>query len=69
VGYALPGSWLNPMGLQRTQIYVNGTNLFTLSEYPGYTPEIGSESVIANGLDTGLYPIPRTVTIGINATF
>jgi TonB-linked SusC/RagA family outer membrane protein len=69
VGYALPGSWLNPMGLQRTQVYVNGTNLFTLSEYPGYTPEIGSESVIANGLDTGLYPIPRTITVGINATF
>lgn len=69
VGYALPGSWLNPLGVQRTQIYVNGTNLFTLTEYPGYTPEVGSENVLANGLDTGLFPIPRTITVGVNATF
>jgi TonB-linked SusC/RagA family outer membrane protein len=69
VGYALPGSWLNPAGVQRTELYVNGTNLFTLTEYPGYTPEIGSDNVLANGLDTGLFPIARTLTVGINATF
>jgi len=69
VGYSLPGSWLNPAGVQRTELYVNGTNLFTLTDYPGYTPEIGSNNVLASGLDTGLFPIARTITIGINATF
>lgn len=69
LGYALPGSWLGSMGVQSAQVYVNGTNLFTVTEYPGYTPEIGSEDVIENGFDTGLYPIPRTITVGVNATF
>lgn len=69
LGYSLPTSWLNPMGVQRTEVYVNGTNLFTLSEYPGYTPEIGSNNVIESGFDTGLYPIDRTISVGVNATF
>ncbi len=68
LGYSLPGGWLGPLGVQSAQVYVNGTNLFTLTEYSGYTPEITTENVFANGFDTGLYPIPRTITVGVSAT-
>ncbi len=69
LGYALPAQWLGPLSVERAQIYVNGTNLFTFTEYEGYTPELGSENVFQSGFDTGEYPIPRTITVGVSTTF
>lgn len=69
LAYALPAAWMEPAGVTNAQIYANGTNLFTLTGYNGYTPEVGSGNVFASGLDTGLYPIARTITVGVSATF
>ena len=55
--------------MQKARIYAKGINLLTFTKYTGYTPEIGSQSVIANGIDTGIYPIPRVFSLGINTTF
>jgi TonB-linked SusC/RagA family outer membrane protein len=47
-------------------IYVNGSNLFTLTKYKGFDPEFSaSNSVFAQGIDTGLDPIFRSVTAGV----
>ncbi|MDX1641675.1 MAG: SusC/RagA family TonB-linked outer membrane protein, partial [Balneolaceae bacterium] len=69
LGYSLPAELVNKMNMTRARIYVKGNNLFTWTGYSGYTPEIGSGDVLSNGIDTGIYPIPRVVSIGINTTF
>lgn len=45
------------------RIFVTGQNLFTLTKYKGYDPEV------ASGVDLGNYPMPRTFLAGINITF
>jgi TonB-linked SusC/RagA family outer membrane protein len=69
LGYQLPGSVLRRTGMTRARIFMKGNNLLTITGYSGYTPEIGSFDVLSNGIDYGVYPIPRIVTIGINTTF
>ena len=46
-------------------IYVSGNNLFTLTKYKGYDPEFSvNTSVFAQGIDTGLTPQFRNITLG-----
>lgn len=53
----------------KASVYLRGTNLFTFSEYTGYTPEIGSENALASGIDLGVYPITSVYSLGINLNF
>lgn len=47
------------------RFFIQGENLFTITDYTGYDPEVGTR----NGLDGGTYPQARTYTIGANITF
>ncbi|WP_158551393.1 TonB-dependent receptor [Rhodohalobacter sp. SW132] len=69
LGYTLDASLTNQLGLRNLRVYANGNNLFTLTGYDGYTPEITSGSVIASGIDSAFYPFARTITFGISASF
>lgn len=69
LGYNLAGKTLSFTGLKSARLYVKANNLFTWTKYSGYTPEIGGGSVLSNGIDTGIYPIPRVLTVGINTRF
>jgi hypothetical protein len=40
-----------------------------LTQYTGYTPEIGSNDVLSSGIDYGVYPITAVYSIGANLTF
>lgn len=68
LGYTLPQSLINQLQIQRARIFVSGSNLFTISDYTGYTPEITESDVLRNGIDLGVYPISRTITAGVNVT-
>ena len=68
LGYTLPGSVTNYIGIDRLRLYVSAENLVTLTDYPGYDPEIGG-GVFGAGIDHGIYPQARTVLGGINITF
>ena len=59
IGYRprLPKSF--PLSLR---IYATATNLFTITPYKGYDPEVSS------GTDNGAYPSSRTFTFGVNVT-
>jgi TonB-linked SusC/RagA family outer membrane protein len=47
-------------------VYVTGNNIFTLTKYKGFDPEFSaSPSVFAQGIDTGLDPLFKTVTLGV----
>ena len=71
VGYYFPQSLAGKIGMNRLRAYVTGTNLFTITDYSGYDPEVSSfNSSDANiGVDFGSYPTSRTFSFGIDLTF
>jgi hypothetical protein len=69
LGYTLPSSWSTKIYMQKFRIYVKADNLYTLTKYTGYTPEIGSGSPLDAGIDYGVYPITAVYSIGINLNF
>lgn len=62
-------------GIDRFRIYLAATNLFTITKYSGFDPEMTvsanstGESDRANGIDWGTYPACRNYTFGVNLTF
>jgi TonB-linked SusC/RagA family outer membrane protein len=71
LGYRLSESMAARMGVDRARFYVSGTNLFTLTDYSGYSPEVSASdfSVINSGIDLGIYPTVRTFTLGFDLGF
>lgn len=77
LGYTLPVLLAKKVSMQRLRFYVSAQNLFTITKYTGFDPEIGLNSLnggdatrnLQIGVDRGAYPQPRTFLIGVNATF
>ncbi|MCF8225493.1 MAG: TonB-dependent receptor [Bacteroidales bacterium] len=69
IGYSFPERALSGLNINQFRIYASANNLFTITRYPGYDPEIGSTDPLNMGIDNGYYPVPRTASIGINLTF
>ncbi len=67
--YILPSGLSDKLQLSKAVLYLKGTNLFTLAKFTGYTPEIGSEDVLSNGIDNGIYPVTAVYSFGLNITF
>lgn len=66
LGYDVPKSLVNVTSLR---VYVEIQNALTFTKYPGFDPEIGtnsSDNPLYIGIDETNYPVPRTYTIGIN---
>ncbi len=63
LGYTLPSSLSSKLSMSRCRIYLSANNLFTLTGYTGYDPEVGG------GVDYGNYPQSRTFMLGINVNF
>lgn len=68
LGYSLPKQWLQKAMISNLRLYVNAENLFTITSYKGFDPEISSGGT-SLGIDRGVYPQPRTISIGANLTF
>jgi len=73
LGYTLPERFSGP--LKSVHIYGAVDNLFTLTNYRGMDPEVGSRlndnntpNVLDTGIDRGVYPQPRTFRIGLDIT-
>ncbi|MGX8697660.1 MAG: SusC/RagA family TonB-linked outer membrane protein, partial [Prevotella sp.] len=71
LAYNLPKKWLKPLSLEWVQVYANAQNLFTITGYDGYDPEIGAngQSVILQGIDYYRYPSARIYNFGLKVTF
>jgi TonB-linked SusC/RagA family outer membrane protein len=65
LGYTLPNTWARKVKLDKLRVYVAVNNLFTLTKYQGYDPDIGSAGVLAAGVDYGFYPQARTMMVGL----
>ncbi|WP_299548760.1 TonB-dependent receptor [Seonamhaeicola sp.] len=62
----------NVKGFDYIKVYGGGQNLFVISDYEGYDPEITSRAANNGGtiddapsIDTGAYPNPRVYTVGV----
>jgi len=70
ISYHIPESLLSKVKLRNLEVYVSGQNLFTVTSYPGYDPEItNATNAITQGLEMGVIPNPRTYTFGLRAGF
>ena len=59
--YDVPSEYFKDV-IKRLNIFVTGSNLHYFKSFTGETPEIG-------GVQYGAFPVPKTVTIGLNLTF
>ena len=73
IGYTLPVSPLKKVGIDKLRIYVQGSNLFTITKYTGLDPELQQSDLSNNsnfGIDFGNYPSNQKMYLfGINASF
>jgi TonB-linked SusC/RagA family outer membrane protein len=69
IGYNFPESIIRKIpGVEGLRIYAGSQNLFTLTKYEGYDPDIGNDGLFYRGQDNGSYPSPRTFLIGAKIT-
>lgn len=57
---------------QSAQVYVSGQNVFTITDYSGYDPEIntyGGSNSIRQGIDHYSYPSSKSFTLGVRCGF
>ena len=73
LGYTFPKQWIKNLGLENVRLSCNIQNLWTITGYKGYDPEIGASTSDTNGyvygLDNGRYPSPTVYSFGLNVTF
>ena len=71
LAYYIPKSLLRDIAIERIKIYSNLQNMWTITNYSGFDPEVGASQTNDNvsGLDNGRYPSPRIYTFGMNITF
>ena len=76
VGYAVPAEWVRGFGTMR--VYVRGENLFTITGYDGLDPSLPALNASAagmdvrdqaRGIDRGVYPSSRTLSLGFSLGF
>ncbi|WP_343330791.1 TonB-dependent receptor [Polaribacter staleyi] len=74
IGYTIK----NSKSFESLRLYASGQNLFLITDYQGYDPELTSVAAdpaergngdVAAGIDAGAYPNPRTFSLGIKLNF
>jgi TonB-linked SusC/RagA family outer membrane protein len=69
IGYTFPKSLISKAGLTSARLYVQGLNLFTITDYTGVDPDLNNGPDVAFGVDQGAYPLVKTYTVGVNIGF
>ena len=73
LGYTLPERFARKVKLDNVRVYMNIQNLWTITGYSGYDPEVGVNPQDSQGytfgFDQGRYPAPRVISFGINLSF
>ncbi|WP_287665283.1 TonB-dependent receptor [Bacteroides sp.] len=71
LGYSLPHKWIRNIHVSKLRVYATAQNLFCITGYSGYDPEVNSASnnPMTPGLDWGAYPKSRVFTFGIDLQF
>ncbi|AZQ64772.1 TonB-dependent receptor [Flammeovirga pectinis] len=69
LGYTFSNEMVSKLGIGSARLYVNGTNLFTFTNYSGYEPEASTGTDTWGGIDMASYPSQKSYTLGLNVTF
>ena len=69
LGYTLPVMLTQKISIQRLRVYISADNLFTFTGYDGFDPEIASGGYTTIGVDRGIYPQSKSISIGANISF
>ncbi|MEK6477623.1 TonB-dependent receptor [Catalinimonas sp. 4WD22] len=69
IGYNFPSTSLEPIGIDRLRVYVQATNLFTITNYSGLDPGVGGAADTSFGIDIGNPPVTRGFNVGVNLGF
>lgn len=80
LGYTLPSSIMERIGIEKLRFYIQAQNLFTVTKYTGLDPEITTNNTGRGdyrrrfadrniGVDVGNYPTPKAVIFGVNLSF
>ncbi|QEC52422.1 TonB-linked SusC/RagA family outer membrane protein [Anseongella ginsenosidimutans] len=72
LGYLFPAQALERIGAGSLRVYLSFDNLFTITGYDGYNPDLGrTGSILNRGVDYGhvAYPLARTANLGVQLQF
>ncbi|MGB5699749.1 SusC/RagA family TonB-linked outer membrane protein [Muriicola sp.] len=71
IGYTFADDIAGSIGLDMLRLYIQGTNLFTITDYTGLDPEVISNDNLSLAVDgpNPVYPVAQIITIGINTKF
>ena len=69
LGYTLPKSITQKLYINKVRVYASASNLFILTKYSGYDPEVDVQSGLTPSMDYNRYPRARTFSFGLNVTF
>ena len=66
IGYSFPLNLRKRLNANKLRVYLEASNLFTITNYSGYNPDLGVRSVLGKGIDRTVYPMSRTFLMGVN---
>ena len=71
IGYTIPQSLTQRIHMSKLRIYATGSNLFCLTRYTGYDPEVDCRrsTPLTPGIDYSAYPKSIGVIAGVNLSF
>lgn len=71
LGYTLPRSLVQKAKIQNCRFYVSGYNVFCLTNYSGFDPEVSTrrKTSLTPGVDYSAYPKSRSIVFGLNLNF
>jgi TonB-linked SusC/RagA family outer membrane protein len=75
LGYKFPEKHLANTFIKKAKLYIAARNLFTITNYSGFNPEVSSSNksfnkeTITPGFDYGAFPIAKSFVLGVNLSF
>ncbi|MEM9000128.1 MAG: TonB-dependent receptor [Bacteroidota bacterium] len=76
IGYTLPDTILDKLGIENIRLYFQASNLFTITDYNGLDPEVpiivgnnGATDNLTQGVDVSAFPLAQIFTFGTNFKF
>ena len=69
IGYTLPETITDKIGMDSLRLYLQATNLLTITGYDGFDPEVIAYDNLSLGIEYRTYPVSRIFSIGANFKF
>jgi hypothetical protein len=73
VGYTFKGAFMDKIKLSSARLFVSGENLFVITPYSGFDPEVNTDKALngvpSAGMDYLSYPKDKSFSVGLSVTF